>query len=89
MTGLEAFEIIRSSFIGYKNRAEGKELKCVISPQFAQVRLELQALEIIKEKNVDVKWMRMSATLNEYNAGCTIMEEPLTQEEFYILKAVL
>lgn len=47
--GLEDIEIIRESLIKYKNKADGTNIKCLISPQFAQVRKELKAIEVLQD----------------------------------------
>ena len=53
---------------------------------FATVEKELKALEIIKEKLVDVNWLYGCEELEDYN-WCNNCE--LTQEEFDLLKEVL
>ena len=101
MNGLEAIEIIRDRLIEYQNKAEGTNIKCLISPQFAQVRIELKAFEIIKEKNVnmfgfkrDIKqlgnrftYKYYQSNLGNYHSGFDIQE--LTEEEFELLRSVL
>lgn len=93
MTGLEAIEIIRDRLIEYKNKAEGTNIKCLISPQFAQVRTELKALEIIKEKECDVSWLKYCIKENliveAYNSGYPEYHKHLTEEEFDTLKGIL
>ena len=88
MTGLEAIEIIRDRLIEYKNKAEGKNIKCLVSPQFAQVITELKALEIIKGKNVNIYQIKYMETLDDYNSARG-EEDRLTEEEFNLLKEVL
>ena len=88
MTGLEAIEIIRDRLIEYKNKAEGTNIKCLISPQFAQVRTELKALEIIKKKTVDIWLIQNKKTLKEYNSMVDDSRK-LIEEEFDLLKEVL
>lgn len=102
MTGLEAIEIIRDRLIEYKNKAEGTNIKCLISPQFAQVRTELKALEIIKEKRVNVgtfihltkilkkDYEQCKALNNTFGANiCDTEKEFLTEEEYETIKEVL
>ena len=90
MTGLEAIEIIRDRLIEYKNKAEGTNIKCLISPQFAQVRTELKALDIIKEKNVDVSLIKKYDFVEDYNSAVWIAGRPkLVKEEYETIKEVL
>lgn len=62
------------------------------------IEKELEALEIIKEKRVDVDLLmdcspydgyRHTTGLIEYNNSTTITQKELTQEEYDILKEVL
>lgn len=50
----------------------------------------LRALNIIFEKNVDMKYFKDCKTLEEYNKYCDELsdEKSLTQEEFNLLKEV-
>lgn len=49
----------------------------------------LKALEIIKEKEVDVQLLEDSKNLNDYNWCVHTKNRALTQEEFDLLKEVL
>ena len=50
---------------------------------------KLKAFEIIKDKNVDVHWVKICENSKEYNEEKNIWEIELTQEEFNLLKEVL
>lgn len=52
------------------------------------IRLK-KILDIIKEKNVDIHWIKKCKTLNEYNNMLNSLELAITQEEFDNLKEVL
>ena len=60
---------------------------------FKQVRMELEALEIIKEKECDMRWFKYCIKVNSevetYNNGLPEYYEKLTQEQFNLLKEVL
>ena len=64
---------------------------------FKQVRKELKALEIIKEKNVSVAMLKSCVTVKMYNTIAFDEEHfkdkdyarKLTEEEFNLLKEVL
>ena len=60
---------------------------------FKQVRKELKALEIIKEKECDMRWVKYCIEGNFeveiYKNGLPEYYEKLTQEEFNLLKEVL
>lgn len=49
----------------------------------------LKALEIIKEKSVDVQLLKNSKNVNEYNWYVHTKDRALTQEEYDLLKEVL
>lgn len=49
---------------------------------------KLKALDIIKEKVSDMKWLKYCSSLEQYNEGVPSYEQ-LTQEEFDILKEAL
>ena len=53
------------------------------------VENKLKALEIIKEKNVDVHWIKIINELEAYNEDKNSWEKELTEEEFSLLKEVL
>ena len=49
-----------------------------------------KALEIIKEKEVDVGWLKRAKDLHEYNSGMGINSySALNQEEYKLLKEIL
>lgn len=50
---------------------------------------ELEALEIIKEKEVNVGLLSRCATVERYNKGMCYESRYLTQEEYDLLKEVL
>lgn len=52
------------------------------------LRKQLEALEIIKEKKVDIPWLSMCKSRNEYNC-IKIDKLHLTEEEYNLLKEVL
>ena len=56
--------------------------------QFAIIETALKALEIIKEKGLDILEFRHAFSLYEYNACKNIGCEELTQEEYDLLKEV-
>lgn len=60
---------------------------------FNQVRKELKALEIIKEKECDIRWFKYCIKENlkveTYNNGLPEYYEKLTQEQIDLLKEVL
>lgn len=53
------------------------------------VEAALEALEIIKEKGLDILEFRHAFSLYEYNACKSVGCEELTQEEYDLLKKVL
>lgn len=55
-------------------------------PNFELIEKELKALEIIKNKKVNVGWFVKKTNLNAYNSNCY---KQLTQEEYDLLKEVL
>lgn len=71
---------------GYPNQTT-IELKD--SELFTTIEKPLKALEIIKEKQVDIHWLKGCKSLEEYNDCVNPWEEPLTQEEYDLLKEVL
>ena len=49
-----------------------------------------KALEIIKEKEVDIGWLKRAKDLHEYNSGMGINSySALNQEEYELLKEIL
>lgn len=53
------------------------------------IETALKALEIIKEKGLDILEFRHAFSLYEYNACKSVGCEELTQEEYDLLKKVL
>ena len=53
------------------------------------IETALKALEIIKEKGLDIREFRYAFSLYEYNACKNIGCEELTKEEYGLLKEVL
>lgn len=83
--GLEALEELRkqSETHGWLEQQFEKEWLNVIEK-------ELKALKIIKEKNVDIRGIKLGVTVGVYNALWAKKDEwHLTQEEFDLLKEVL
>lgn len=82
MTGLEALNKIQHDF----GQLKGQELvNC-----YEIVWKFLKALEIIKEKNVDIRWIEVCDTVKDYNKGRDEhLNYELTLEEFILLKEVL
>lgn len=59
------------------------------TPQVRKVDEHLQALEIIVKKDIDVDWVKVVDTLEEYNASVGLATNLLTQEEYdLVLKVV-
>lgn len=56
--------------------------------QIKQSQKKLKALEIIKEKNVSIVWLKWCPDRAEYN-DLASKEEQLTQDEYNLLKEVL
>ena len=76
--GLKALEILESLVAIY-----GK-----FEFDFTDIEKELKALEIIKEKEVNIYKIRICDSLDEYNKLKSTGRE-LTQEEYELLKEVL
>ena len=64
--------------------------ECILMSQFNEcykaIEKELKALEILKEKLIDIKWLKGCEELGDYN---DLNEPTLTQEEYNLLKEVL
>ena len=80
MTGLKSLERIENEY--YIDEA------VFYKEDFKQVRKELNALEIIKKKTVDIWLIQNKKTLKQYNL---LVDESrqLTEEQFNLLKEVL
>ena len=72
-TGLEALDNIDDSYYD-----DEKEI----------IRKELKALEIIKEKRVDIGWLIRSENCSKYNLGVG-ESQALKKQEYDLLKEVL
>ena len=72
-TGLEALDNIDDSYYD-----DEKEI----------IRKELKALEIIKEKRVDIGWLIRSEKYSKYNLGVG-SSQALKKQEYDLLKEVL
>lgn len=88
-TTLEHFQVIKELLT-----ADGPEVTVedIVPYQCEQVEKSLNALEIIKEKDVDIYILRKCKTVDEYNFKIVhIVGETreLTEEEFELLKEVL
>ena len=59
-----------------------------LEPHFSIVEKSLRALQIIKEKIVDIPYLNKANDLDDYNTAHRINDE-LTQEEYDLLKEVL
>jgi len=98
---LEAIKYLNDTCINFLDRT--KELYCTVTftrkraeilrDNIAEVEKSLKALEIIKEKNVDILDVKLYENYEHY---CTAKEDSrlrkdwwLTQEEFKLLKEVL
>ena len=81
MTGLEALQIVER---------DCEDLEQVPYGEFALIEKSLKALEIIKEKNVDIRWIEVCDTVKDYNKGRDEhLNYELSKEEFNLLKEVL
>jgi len=79
MTGLEALKIVER---------DCEDLEQVPYGEFALIEKSLKALEIIKEKTVDIWLIQNKKTLKQYNSMVDESRK-LTEEEFNLLKEVL
>ena len=84
MTGLEALNKIQHDF----GQLKGQELvNC-----YEVIYKSLNALDIINEKNVDIKLLKLSTNLLDYYTmvkSKTGENTELTEEEFELLRSVL
>jgi hypothetical protein len=86
-TALEHFQDIKELEV-----ADGPEIKVedIVPYKCEQVEKSLKALEIINEKNVDIRWIEVCDTVKDYNKGRDEhLNYELTLEEFNLLKEVL
>lgn len=88
--GLAILEDLKNAFTGHC-----RELKCetnyiqVCEHKFSKIEKELKALEIIKEKEVNVYDFKEYESKYEYNKHTKEEFQELTQEEYDLLKEVL
>ena len=92
---LEALEVLEQDIKDRVILAEDRQLKlCAVIQQALQnAEKEHKALEIINEKECDMRWFKYCIKVNSevetYNNGLPEYYEKLTQEEFNLLKEVL
>ena len=91
--GLEAIELLTDSvyyaLIECKENISTETKKAYLNA-YNTIEKELKALEIIKEKDVDVGWLKRAGNLYHYNMGMSIKSYgALDQEEYDLLKEVL
>lgn len=82
-------EIIRQlRSIGEEN--EINELILIDESKVFKIVKSLEALEIVKERKVNVSWLGKAKDLQEYNEGvCIYSYQALSQEEYDLLKECL
>ena len=89
-TALEHFEDIKELEVADER---GGNVEDILPYKCEQVEKSLKALEIIKEKDVDVSWLKYCIKENmiveAYNSGYPEYHKHLTEEEFETLKEVL
>lgn len=93
---LKAFEIIKKMYEYFVKKYRDLEPKLMICEKedFDNVEKSLKALELIKNKEVDVSWFKYclkycendTSALKRYNKNCDI---EITVEEYELLKEVL
>ena len=89
MTGLETFNKIKTAL----EKKYGEEVKriCFRDNEILEletIEKELKALEIIKEKRVDIGWLIRSKNCSKYNLGVG-RSQALKKKEYDLLKEVL
>ena len=100
MTGLEALNKFVNIFAEYCLKTQHQEMNATNmqtaveylarSEECRTIEKSLKALEIIKEKNVDIRWIEVCDTVKDYNKGRDEhLNYELTEEEFNLLKEVL
>ena len=87
--------ITKVVYVDIKDKKMAEEKLCQLEDieeelgiDLAQINKELEALEIIKEKRVNVQALFYSSSCEDYNKHYTHYED-LTQEEYDLLKEVL
>lgn len=95
---LEALKYFKSTYNSFLKTTNDMFCQITISREQANefveeveaVEKKLKALEIIKEKNVDIRWIEVCYTVKDYNKGRDEhLNYELSQEEFNILIEVL
>lgn len=84
-TSLEHFQDIKELEVAGE---QGLTVENLLPYKCKQVEKSLKALEIIKEKTVDIWLIQNKKTLKQYNSMVDESRQ-LTEEEFNLLKAVL
>ena len=77
-------DLIEKELKGYERMLKVFGLK-----ELANTENKLKALEIIKNKRVNILWFIICNNINEYNNNVHWENAQLTQEEFNLLKEVL
>lgn len=86
--GLEALKVIRGN-IEADIIVLPDETECcdIIETELKRLEKQDEILRIIKEKEVDVGWLKRAKDLHEYNSGMGIGSySALTQKEYDLLK---
>ena len=87
--GLERYRVLRTQIETALKEYEGaKNHIKALNEERIENSLKLKALEIIKEKRVNVQALFYSSSCEDYNKHYTHYED-LTQEEYNLLKEVL
>lgn len=93
--GLEALKEIAiqsvEALIGKQEPLRTQKINELLeTKQFKCIEKELKALEIIKEKDTDIGWLKNAEDLCQYNNGMGVNSySALTQEEYDLLKEEL
>ncbi len=85
-TPLEHFQDIKEFEVADE---QGLTVEGLLPYKCEQVEKSLKALEIIKEKYVDVDLLWDVGSLEEYNSEIMFSYQILTEEEFNLLREVL
>ncbi len=81
----DAMDLPTNCFSSFKNR-NGDEVTIMRRERYEEYQEQEKSLKIIKEKNVDIIYLKDSNNVEEYNNhfGCVICK--LTEKEFDLLK---
>ena len=86
-TALEHFQDIKELEVADE---QGLTVEGLLPYKCERVEKSLKALEIIKEKECDMRWLKFcikgNAEVETYNNGLSAYYEKLTKEEFDLLK---